>query len=68
MSASKYVDITSIMQVIGCVYNNPTLLDFTDRYTITEEDFQEEFHKITFGAIGVIICTTFSLFSGSFDN
>ena len=35
--ASKYVDTTSIMQVIGCVYNNPQLLDFTDKYTITPE-------------------------------
>ena len=49
--SSKFVDSTAIIQVIGCVYNNPTLLDFTDRYTITEEDFQEEFHKITFGVI-----------------
>ena len=49
--ASKYTDITSIMQVIGCVFNNPTLLDFTDRYTITDEDFPDEFHRIAFGAI-----------------
>ena len=49
--SSKFVDSTAIIQVIGCVYNNPTLLDFTDKYTITDEDFQEEFHKITFGVI-----------------
>ena len=48
---SKYVDITSIMQVIGCVYNNPSLLDYTDKYTITENDFPDDFHKIAFGAI-----------------
>lgn len=40
---SKYVDVPSIMQVIGCVYNNPSLLDFTDKYTITDEDFLMNF-------------------------
>ena len=49
--ASKYTDITAIMQIIGNVYNNPQLLDFTDRYTVIEEDFPDEFHKIAFGAI-----------------
>ena len=48
---SKYVDPTAITQVIGCVYNTPQLLDFTDRYTITDEDFADEFHRIIFGAI-----------------
>ena len=49
--ASKYVDTTSIIQIIGCVYNNLRLLDITDRYTITDEDFPDEFHKIVFGAM-----------------
>lgn len=49
--ASKYVDTTAIMQVIGCVYNNPQLLEFTDKYTITDEDFPDEFHRTVFGAI-----------------
>ena len=49
--ASKYVDTTAIMQVIGNVYNNPQLLDFTDKYTITDEDFADDFHRIAFGAI-----------------
>lgn len=48
---SKYVDATAIMQVIGCVYNNPALLELTDKYTITEDDFADDFHKIAFGAI-----------------
>ena len=48
---SKYVDVTAIMQVVGNVYNNPSLLDFTDKYTITDEDFDDEFHRIAFGAI-----------------
>lgn len=49
--ASKYVDTTSIVQVIGCVYNTPQLLDYSDKYTITENDFPDIFHKIAFGAI-----------------
>lgn len=48
---SKYVDITATMQVIGNIYNNPQLLDFTDKYTITDEDFADDFHRIAFGAI-----------------
>ena len=49
--ASKYVDTTAIMQVVGNVFNNPQFLDFTDKYTITEDDFPDEFHRIAFGAI-----------------
>lgn len=49
--SSKYVDTTAIMQVIGCVFNTPQLLDFTDKYTITDEDFPDEFHRTVFGAI-----------------
>ena len=49
--ASKYVDISAIMQVIGCVYNNPIILDATDKYIITDEDFPDIFHKTIFGAI-----------------
>ena len=49
--ASKYVDTTAIMQIIGCVYNTPQILDFTDKYSIVDEDFPDEFHKIAFGAI-----------------
>lgn len=49
--SSKYVDITAIMQVIGNVYKNPSLLDETDKYTITDEDFPDQFHQIVFGSI-----------------
>ena len=49
--AGKYVDVTAIMQVIGCVYNNPQILEFEDKYTITDEDFPDEFHLTVFGAI-----------------
>lgn len=49
--ASKYIDVTSIMQIIGCVYNTPQLLEFTDKYNIVDEDFPDEFHRTVFGAI-----------------
>ena len=49
--ASKYMDTVSIVQVIGGVYNNPQLLEMTDRYTITDEDFPDAFHRTVFGAI-----------------
>ena len=51
MATSKYVDIASIIQVIGCVFKNPQLLDYTDKYVITDEDFPDQFHKIVFGTI-----------------
>ena len=49
--ASKYIDTPSIVQVIGCVYKTPQLLDYSDKYTLTEEDFPDQFHKIVFGTI-----------------
>ena len=48
---SKYNDPTAVMQVVGCVFNNPKLLDITDKYTIVDEDFTDSFHKVVFGAI-----------------
>lgn len=47
----KYVDISSIIQVIGGIYINPSLLDAEDKYFFHEEDFTEEFHRILFGSI-----------------
>lgn len=49
--SSKYTDTTSIIQVIGSVFNTPQLLDYTDKYVITENDFDDKFHQIVFGAI-----------------
>ena len=51
MASSKYVDIPSIVQVIGSVFKTPQLLDYTDKYIITEDDFPDDFHKIVFGSI-----------------
>lgn len=47
---STYIDNTACLQVIGSVYNNPTLLD-DDKLFFNEDDFVEKFHKIVFGAI-----------------
>ena len=44
----NYTDIPSVMQVIGAIYNNPSLLD-NEKYHFNNEDFTEEFHKILFG-------------------
>ena len=49
--ASKYVDINSVIQVIGNVFSSPHLLNATDKYIVREEDFSDKFHKIVFGAI-----------------
>lgn len=49
--ASKYVDGTAIMQVIGCVYNDPSILDAEDTYFVVEEDFVDDFHKIVYGTM-----------------
>lgn len=49
--SSKFIDPTAMIQVIGCCFNNPRLLDLTDKYTITDDDFPDDFHKIVFGTI-----------------
>ena len=48
---SKYIDISALTNVIGNVYNNPKLLDATDKYFFSEDDFVDEFHKIVFGTM-----------------
>lgn len=54
---SKYVDVSAITQVIGCVFNHTPILDNTDKYIIREDDFVEDFHKIVFGSIYNIYLT-----------
>ena len=46
----KYVDIPSVVQIIGCIYKNPSLLE-NEMYFFNEDDFTEEFHKILFGTM-----------------
>ena len=47
---SSYIDVKSIIQVIGSIYQNPSLLD-EEQYKFNEDDFPQEFHRIMFGSI-----------------
>ena len=47
---SKYYDSPTAIQVIGCILNNPKLLEQEDKYTFRDEDFCNELHKVIFGA------------------
>ena len=38
---SKYNDAAAAMQVIGCIYKDPSYLDYEDKYVITEADFAD---------------------------
>lgn len=49
--SSKYYDVSACMQVIGDVFQNPSLLDLEEKYKFHEEDFVQEFHRILFGSI-----------------
>ena len=51
MKSSNYVEITNLVQVIGCVFKNPNLFAQDDKYRFNEHDFYDDFHKITFTAI-----------------
>ena len=48
--ATKYLDTSAIIQVIGNIFKNLDLLD-NETYHFNEEDFPEDFHKILFGTI-----------------
>lgn len=50
MSKSKYIDTPAIVQVIGNIFNDPSLLD-NENYHFYDEDFENEFHHVLFGAI-----------------
>lgn len=51
MAGSKYTDTTAALQVIGCIYKQPSLLDDEGKYFFLEEDFTNDFHKVMFGAM-----------------
>ena len=51
MKNSKYIDVSAAMQIIGNIYNNPSLLDNSDRYHFAEDDFPNNFLRICFGTI-----------------
>ena len=47
---SKYVDTKAVIQVIGSIYQNNSLLD-NEKYKFNAEDFPTDFHKVMFGSI-----------------
>ena len=51
MMKSRYVDVPAIVNVIGTIYKNPSILDNEEKYFFNLDDFTEKFHKILFGAI-----------------
>ena len=51
MKSNKYVDISSLIQVIGNVYKNPKLFEKDDKYKFNIDDFFDDFHQIVFGSI-----------------
>lgn len=46
--ASKYVDKISSLQVLGCLYKNPSLCE---SYNVTSGDFTDALHRIIFSCI-----------------
>ena len=54
---SSYVDPSAIIQVIGCVLTDASILENTDEFIIKDDDFVEEFHKIVFGSMYNIYMT-----------
>ena len=51
MAGNKYYDATAAIQVIGCVLNNPHLLDEDGTYSFSENDFSNDFHRVIFGSL-----------------
>lgn len=51
MPNNKYYDANAAIQVIGCVLNNPDLLDKMSGYPLAGIDFSNDFHKVIFGSM-----------------
>ena len=51
MKSNKYAEIPNLVQVIGCIFKNPKLLERDDKYKFNEQDFYDEFHKLVFGCM-----------------
>lgn len=51
MKNSRYVDVAATVNVIGNLYKNPSLLEETDKYNFTEDDFPNIFMRNVFGCI-----------------
>lgn len=51
MKSNKYVDISSLVQVIGNLYVNPKIFEKDDKYKFNAQDFFDDFHQIVFKSI-----------------
>lgn len=51
MKSNKYAEIPNLVQVIGCIFKNPKLLERDDKYKFNEQDFYDEFHQLIFGCM-----------------
>lgn len=51
MNNAKYADTPALVQILGCITANVSLLDDEGKYFLTAEDFPKEFHQILFSAI-----------------
>lgn len=53
---SNYIDVRSTIQVLGCFYSQPSLLEDT-HYSFTDKDFPNDFHRVIFGAMSNLYIT-----------
>lgn len=51
MKSNRYAEISNLVQVIGCIFKNPKLLERDDKYKFNEQDFYDEFHQLVFGCM-----------------
>lgn len=51
MKSNRYAEIPNLVQVIGCIYKNPKVLERDDKYKFNEQDFYDDFHKLVFGCM-----------------
>lgn len=46
-----YNDVTATLQVIGNIYQHPSLIDQNEKYKFNQEDFVVDLHKVVFESI-----------------
>lgn len=51
MDSSRYADTPSLVQLLGCLIDDITILDDEGKYFLTTADFVKEFHQIIFASL-----------------
>ena len=51
MDSSRYADTPSLVQLLGCLIDDITILDDYGKYFLTTADFVKEFHQIIFASL-----------------